>query len=82
MQILEKVIWLIKSGLQSFALEISLNFVLTLSRQVDSDQIKVLFKNNGSYIKLGRVSRFKVSKLSTENHFQQLTGLFWCVSST
>ena len=76
-QCMEKVLWLIervKSGLQSFMLEIS-RWTMLHSRavEVDSDLFETLIENHQRYTMQETADILKISKSSAENHLHQLS---------
>ena len=79
MQCVEKVLWLtecIKSGLQTFVLEI--NNAPWLGRPVEVDQIKILVKNIKCCILWEIEDIFKISKWRVENNLYQLGYVSCC----
>ena len=75
-QYMEKVLWLIervRSGLQSFVLEISRWTVLQgRPVEVDSDQMETVIENGQHYTTREIADILKISKSSVENHLHQL----------
>ena len=75
---MDKFLWLtecVKSGLQSFVLEIfSSDNAPQFGRpfEVDSDQVETLIEDNKCYSTWEIASILKISKWSSENHLGQL----------